>query len=81
MVRRPRRSALIAWLSVREQAVTDLIIRGLSNRDIAGRLGIALATVKANVQRVLAKLAVNSRLEVASYSRSRAKPRTVAAAA
>jgi len=79
--RPPRQTALIAGLSVREQSVTDLIIRGLSNRDIARRLGIALATVKANVQRVLAKLAVNSRLEVASYSRSRAKPRSLAPAA
>jgi DNA-binding NarL/FixJ family response regulator len=73
--RRSQRSPLLPPLTVREQSVTDLIIRGLNNRDIANRLGIALATVKARVQRVLAKLSVNSRLEVASFSRSRAKPR------
>ena len=55
-------------LTKRERAVTDLIIQGLSNKEIAARLSIALYTVKSHVHKVLSKLAVNSRLEVAAFS-------------
>jgi DNA-binding NarL/FixJ family response regulator len=43
-------------------------VLGLCNRAIAERLGIALHTVKSHVHRVLAKLAVNNRLEIAAFS-------------
>jgi DNA-binding NarL/FixJ family response regulator len=55
-------------LTQREHAVAGLIAQGLSNRAIAGRLKIAVQTVKGHVHRVLDKLAVNSRLEVGAFS-------------
>ncbi|MES2305781.1 MAG: response regulator transcription factor [Gemmatimonadota bacterium] len=59
-------------LTQRERDVTALIVQGLSNRAIAERLKIALHTVKSHVHQVLSKLSVNSRLEVAAYSRDNA---------
>ena len=58
--------------------MTELIIQGCSNKAIAARLQIALHTVKSHVHKVLSKLSVNSRLEVAAFSRNRpaaARPR------
>ena len=43
---------------------------GLSNRDIAARLYIAVHTVKNHVHSVLTKLGVNSRAEAAAFSRT-----------
>ena len=43
---------------------------GLSNRDIAARLCIAVHTVKNHVHSVLTKLGVNSRAEAAAFSRT-----------
>lgn len=56
-----------ARLTLRERVVTELIIRGMSYREIAGRLRIALRTVKSHVRRILAKLAVPHSLEVAAF--------------
>ena len=61
-------------LTKRERAVTALIVQGLSNKAIADRLLIALHTVKSHVHKVLSKLAVNSRLEVAAFTRRRSDP-------
>jgi DNA-binding NarL/FixJ family response regulator len=61
-------------LTSRERAVTALIVQGLSNKAIAARLLIALHTVKSHVHKVLSKLAVNSRLEVAAFTRRRSDP-------
>lgn len=55
-------------LTHREHAVAGLVAQGLSNRAIAARLKIALQTVKGHVHRVLDKLAVNSRLDVAAFT-------------
>jgi DNA-binding NarL/FixJ family response regulator len=65
---RPKRPAGLTRLTVRERQVADLIAEGLTNRAIALRLDIALHTVKTHVHRVLAKLSVNSRLEIAALS-------------
>jgi len=66
---RGRQPLGVKRLTSRERAVTELIIQGLSNKAIAGRLSIALHTVKGHVHRVLSKLALNSRMEVAAFSR------------
>jgi DNA-binding NarL/FixJ family response regulator len=52
----------------REQDVIDLIARGRSNKEIAGELNIAVYTVKSHVHHILEKLALHSRLELASYA-------------
>ncbi|MDX2123187.1 MAG: response regulator transcription factor [Gemmatimonadota bacterium] len=67
----PRRKVEIRRLTAREREVAGLITQGLSNKEIARRLTIALHTVKTHVRKVLSKLAVNSRLEVAAFDHER----------
>lgn len=55
-------------LTNRERQVIDLLSEGLSNKEIATRLHIAVHTVKSHVHNVLEKLALRSRLEVAAFS-------------
>jgi DNA-binding NarL/FixJ family response regulator len=66
---RTKRMLDVLRLTARERAVTDLIVQGMSNREISVRLEIALHTVKSHVHRLLSKLEVNSRLEVAAFAR------------
>lgn len=54
-------------LTPREVEVIDLLGEGLSNKEIATRLNIAIHTVKSHVHNVLEKLALRSRLEVAAF--------------
>jgi len=51
-------------LSLREQEVVDLVVRGLDNRSIAVRLFIAESTVKFHLRRIRAKLGARSRTEL-----------------
>jgi DNA-binding NarL/FixJ family response regulator len=48
-------------LTVREKEVLQLIVNGLSNKEIAFRLNITLRTVKAHVSSILMKLNVSDR--------------------
>jgi two-component system nitrate/nitrite response regulator NarL len=57
-------------LTAREREIVRLIAEGLSNKQIAQRLGIHLATVKNHVQHILEKLGVHSRLEVMARLRA-----------
>jgi DNA-binding NarL/FixJ family response regulator len=66
---RTKRMPDVLRLTARERAVTDLIVQGMSNKEISARLEITLHTVKSHVHRLLSKLEVNSRLEVAAFSR------------
>jgi DNA-binding NarL/FixJ family response regulator len=66
---RPKRMLDVLRLTARERAVTDLIVQGMSNKEISERLEIAVHTVKSHVHRLLSKLQVNSRLEVAAFTR------------
>jgi DNA-binding NarL/FixJ family response regulator len=52
-------------LSVRELAVVDLIRRGMQNKIIAYELNISLSTVKAHMHRIIRKLNVKNRTELA----------------
>jgi len=56
--------AALRVLTERELEVFTLIARGLSNDEIAGRLVVSAATVKTHVNRVLAKLAVPTRVQL-----------------
>jgi DNA-binding NarL/FixJ family response regulator len=51
-------------LTRREREISQLIATGLSNKDIARRLGISLGTTKSHVHNLLAKLSVQRRVEV-----------------
>jgi DNA-binding NarL/FixJ family response regulator len=55
-------------LTVREHEVVDLIARGMSNKEIARELNVALHTVKSHVHNTLEKLALHTRLELASFA-------------
>ncbi|HUG28874.1 MAG TPA: LuxR C-terminal-related transcriptional regulator [Gemmatimonadales bacterium] len=52
-------------LTPRQREVVHLIAEGLTNKEIASRLNIALHTVKTHVHAALMKLRVQSRLELA----------------
>ena len=58
-------AGLLGTLSPREREVLELIASGLSNKEIADRLVISLATVKVHVRHVLEKLEVRTRTEAA----------------
>ncbi len=55
-------------LTRREHEVVDLISRGMSNKEIARELNIAVHTVKSHVHNTLEKLALQTRLELASFA-------------
>jgi len=52
-------------LSAREMEILTLITRGMSNKEIASRLGISHQTVKNHVTSILHKLDVNDRTQAA----------------
>jgi DNA-binding NarL/FixJ family response regulator len=63
-----------AEFTLREQQIVDLLKAGLSNKQIAARLGIELATVKNHVHNILEKLHVHRRAEAVSLLTRRAGP-------
>ncbi|MEV4630272.1 response regulator transcription factor [Micromonospora sp. NPDC049523] len=63
--RRDRARALLATLTEREHEVAVALGRGVSNAEIGAALGVSVPTVKGHVSRLLAKLALNNRVQVA----------------
>lgn len=66
-------------LTRREHEIIGLIDQGLSNKDIASRLGIEVATVKNHIHNLLEKLHLHRRGEAAAYLRTEAPRRASAA--
>jgi DNA-binding NarL/FixJ family response regulator len=64
----PARAADAVHMTPREHQVIVLIGLGMSNKEIAQRLLIAPDTVKSHVRKVMDKLAVHSRLQIAAYA-------------
>lgn len=62
-------------LTNRELQVIELLGEGLSNKEIAARLHLAVHTVKSYVHNVLEKLALRSRLEVAAFTHAGGIPK------
>ncbi|PWU48840.1 DNA-binding response regulator [Micromonospora globispora] len=64
----PRRSqarASLAQLTDREREVAVALGRGMSNAEISAELGMSVPTVKGHVSRLLTKLELNNRVQVA----------------
>lgn len=66
----PVNNPLVNELSRREQEVAALIAKGLSNKQIARKLHIALSTVKDHVHRILVKAHLPNRTAIAVTMRS-----------
>ncbi|MET9559946.1 MULTISPECIES: response regulator transcription factor [Streptomyces] len=63
--RRARARARVAALNDREREVAVAVGRGGSNAEIAAGLFMSVATVKTHVSRILAKLDLNNRVQIA----------------
>jgi DNA-binding NarL/FixJ family response regulator len=55
-------------LTKRELEVIGLMVEGLSNREVAGRLGLSEQTVKNHVARIMDKVNVRNRVELVLYA-------------
>jgi LuxR family maltose regulon positive regulatory protein len=62
-------SALVEPLTEREVEVLQLIAEGLSNREIAARLFLALSTVKVHTRNIYGKLDVHNRTQAVTRAR------------
>ncbi len=64
----PQRAAAEAGLTARETEVLKLVAAGLSNREIAARLGRSEHTIKTHLGRILDKLHFRTRAQAAAYA-------------
>ena len=55
-------------MTKREREIIVLIAEGMSNKEIAERLSLSTYTVKSHIHNILEKMALHSRLEIATYS-------------
>lgn len=55
-------------LTPREAEILGLVAEGLGNKQIAGRLGMAVTTVRTHLSSVYGKLRVKTRVELALYA-------------
>ena len=55
-------------LTRRESDILRLVAEGLGNKQIAGRLGLAVTTVRTHLSSVYGKLRVESRVELALFA-------------
>jgi DNA-binding CsgD family transcriptional regulator len=71
--RGPRRRPAFGWSSLTpaERNVADLVAGGLTNPEIATRLGVSAGTIKDHVSSALRKLGVRTRAELAAAVSSR----------
>lgn len=60
--------AALGSLTAREREVFDLVAQGMSNTEVADRLGIGEGTAKTHVAHVLMKLALRDRVQVVVYA-------------
>ncbi|MDR6316527.1 DNA-binding NarL/FixJ family response regulator [Actinoplanes couchii] len=63
--RRARAQSRLAVLTEREREVAVLVGQGYSNAEIVTRLRVSLPTVKGHVSRLLSKLELNNRVQIA----------------
>jgi DNA-binding CsgD family transcriptional regulator len=61
----PGRTRAGGGLTETERQIADLVAQGLSNKEVAARLFVAVRTVEATLTKVYAKLGIRSRTELA----------------
>jgi two-component system NarL family response regulator len=54
-----------AELSLRERQILEQVVKGLSNKEIAGELSVAEGTIRIHVSNILSKLGVKDRTQAA----------------
>ncbi|MEW2511188.1 helix-turn-helix transcriptional regulator [Streptomyces sp. NPDC046870] len=64
-------AAGVPGLTRRESQVAELVAEGLTNKDIAARLTIAQRTAENHVERILGKLGLTSRTQLAVWAYER----------
>lgn len=69
MKRGKGRLARAVSMTKREREILVFIAEGLSNKQIAERLNVAVYTVKSHIHNIMEKLALHSRLQIAKYTR------------
>jgi two-component system nitrate/nitrite response regulator NarL len=71
---RPKSAKRLAALTDRRRQVATLACRGLSNREIAEKLGVVEGTIKIHLHGIYEKLNIHSRTELRTFlDRSRSK--------
>lgn len=70
-------SAAAARLTGREREVAELVVAGLSNRDIAEKLVMSVRTVEAHVYRACRRVGANSRSDLAAILRAGPRPNPI----
>jgi len=58
----------VILLSARQKQILQLVARAQTNKEIAANLNISRATVKRHVERILRRLNMKNRVEVALYA-------------
>jgi DNA-binding NarL/FixJ family response regulator len=61
-------------LSAREQQVAQLVVQGLTNRQIASRTRCSPHTVNFHIRNIFRKLGIHSRIEIAHYVTQQGPP-------
>jgi DNA-binding NarL/FixJ family response regulator len=64
-----RLSAAPYYVTTRELEVLELLLSGLSNKEVAGKLGISFKTVQSHRQRIMDKLGARSPMHLAEIVR------------
>ena len=64
------RAQVVDELTSTERQVAELVVRGMSNRQVAGELFVSVRAVESTLTKTYAKLGVRSRTELASRLRS-----------
>jgi DNA-binding NarL/FixJ family response regulator len=67
----PSKTDRLVTLTGRQNEVLELTVQGLSNKEIANTLHITEATVKYHVSKILERLHLKSRYQLAQYARER----------
>lgn len=73
-IREPSAADRLDDLSAQERRILDLLAEGVSNREIAERIGAAEKTVKNHVSTILRKLELENRTQAALFAAERRRP-------